>query len=262
MRLLLILLLGASRNAAPQAPPPDLARQAVPAPGENLTLWLPKLYEADPKISLKFDRKPTAVTNEAVSLRLALLKQKLPRVPSPPAEVDLLKIDPSLTYVKFTGSVTTWKGRTVPTGRYEGFVQGKIGVYGRVIWLPLEPGTVVLDLYAEPPWVDTLNRDWDAILGNISGPVMELTVRETAPNRWLAAKILAGFGGLVAFVGLLMIAVRMNEAIGGSVTFLALLVPIVPLGYAVLNLGTCKRGLGVALGGLGLFGLSLLLERG
>jgi hypothetical protein len=248
--------------AMTQAPPPDLTRQPLPAPGEHLALWLPKLYEADPKISLKFDRKSTRVTNETVSLRMALQKQKLSKNPSPPVESDLLKIDPSLTYVKFTGSVATWKGRAVPAGRYEGFVQGKIGVYGRVIWLPLEPGTVAIDLYAEPAWMDGLNRDWDLILDNLSGPVTELTLRETAPNRWMAAKILAGFGGLVAFVGLLMIAVRMNEAIGGSVTFLALLVPIVPLGYAVLNLSTCKRRLGVALGGLGLFGLSLLLERG
>jgi len=243
-----------------QAPPPDLIRQALPAPGENLTLWLPKTYEKDPKVSLKFDRKPGAFTNEAVTLRMALLNLKIPEHPAPPTETDLLKVDPSLTHVKFSGSVGDWKGRPVPVGRYEGFVRDNIGVYGRISWLPLEPGTVVLDFYAEPVWMDGLNRDWDAILGSLSGPIVEQTLRERSPSRWRTAKALAVLGGLVFLVGLFMIIARMNESFAGPVVYLGLILPVVPIGYAFLRLHECWRGLAVVGGGLGLFGLSLLLE--
>jgi len=258
---LLALLLAATQGAETPTAPPDLIQQVLPAPGQNLKLWIPLDYKKDPFVSLKFDRKRTAASNEAVTLRMALLEQKLTEHPAPPGEADLLRVDPSLTYVNFTGSVTTWKGREVPTGRYEGFVQGKLGVYGRVLWLPLEPGTVVLDLYAEPAWMDALNRDWDAIVGNLSGPVVERTLRERAPSRWLATTLLAGTGVLLAVVGIVLLIGRMNEEVGGSLTYLGLFVPIVPIGYGVMHLNQCWKGLALVFSGLGLFGLSLLLGR-
>jgi hypothetical protein len=257
---LLALILAAAQGAPPQAAPPDLIQQVLPEPGQNLKLWLPLDYRKDAAISLKFDRKPSALSNEAVSLRMALLKEKLPEHPAPPGEADLLRIDPSLTFVKFTGSVTTWNGRVVPSGRYEGFAKGQVGVYGRIIWLPLEPGTVVLDFYAEPVWMDAMNRDCDAVLGSLSGPIVEMTLREKAPKRWMAAKILASLGALVFLAGIIMIIARMNESLGGPVVYLGLFVPVVPLGYAFLRLRDCWRGLLVAVAGVGLFGLSIFLE--
>jgi hypothetical protein len=255
MLLLLTILL------TTQESPSDLLLQTFKGPGENLKLVLPRSYEKDSKISLMFTRNANHETNDVVSLRMAFLNQKLPLVPVAPTEADLLKVDPSLTYVKFTGSVGTWQGRPVPMGRYEGFVQGKIGVYGRVVWLPLEPGIVVLDLYAEPAWMGGMNHDWDIILGNLSGPIVELTLREKAPRRWLTARILGGFGIVVASVGILMLIARMNESIGGSLTFAGLILPVIPLGYALFHLHECRKGIVVALTGLGILGLSLLLLR-
>jgi hypothetical protein len=262
MRLLPALLLAAFLGDAPQNSPQDLVLMPLPDMGKNLKLWLPRAYAKDPLIGLKFSRYATTRSNETLHLRMALLEQKLPVVPLPPTEADLLKVDPSLTYVKFTGSVENWRGRPVPTGRYEGFVPENIGVYGRVVWLPLEPGTVVLDLYGEPPWVDAMNRDWDLILENLSGPVVEHTLKERAPKRWLTAVILGSVGIFLTVVGVLMIVVRMNEALGGSLTFLGLFLPIVPVGYGLLHLDTCWRGLSVVLGGLGILGLALLLSHG
>ncbi len=255
MILLLALLV------ATQGSPSDLTVQTFKDQGQDLKLWLPRSYEKDSKISLKFNRKANAETSDVVMLRMALLDQKLPLVPVAPTEADLLKVDPSLTYVKFKGSVGTWKGRPVPTGRYEGFLPGNIGVYGRVVWLPLQPGTVVLDLYAEPAWVGGMERDWDLILGNISGSIAELSLREKAPKRWLTAKILAVLGCLISLTGIVMLIARMNDSFSGPVVYLGLFMPVVPLGYGLLHLHSCWRGLAVVLSGVGVLGLSLLLER-
>jgi len=259
MPLLLTLLLTAAQGAEP--PGSDLMQQVLPAPGQNLVLWLPRDYRKDPLTSWKFNRKPSAISNDVVTLRMALLERKLPQVPVPPELADLLKIDPSLTDVKFTGSVTTWKGHAVPTGSYEGFVQGKVGVYGRVVWLPLEPGTVALDFYSEPPSADAMNRDCDAILGALDGPIVEWTFRERAPQRWLATQLVRGLGILIGMVGVIMLIGRMNEEIGSSLSFLGLLIPIVPFIYGLLHFYPCRKGLAVVLAGLGLIGLSFLLGR-
>ena len=122
MHLLLTLLLTAAQGTEPRlgsdaAGPP----RSGPEPGP----LAPQEYRKDPATSWKFNRKPSAISNDAVTLRMSLVERKLPLVPIPPELADLLKIDPSLTDVKFTGSVTTWKGRAVPTGSYEGFVPGR-----------------------------------------------------------------------------------------------------------------------------------------
>src|SRR3954466_1838526 len=108
MHLLLTLLLTVAQGT--ELPGSDLMEQVLPAPGQNLVFRLPRDYRKDPLTSWKFNRKPTAISNDAVTLRMALVERKLPQVAVPPELADLLKIDPSLTDVKFTGSVTTWKG--------------------------------------------------------------------------------------------------------------------------------------------------------
>jgi hypothetical protein len=54
---------------------------------------------------------------------------------------------------------------------------------------------------------------------------------------------------------------RMNEEIGSSLTFLGLLIPIIPFGYGLLHFYPCRKGLAVVLVGLGLIGLSFLVGR-
>lgn len=262
---MLAALAAALLAAAPQdrTPPPEgnVVRQVLSPPGQNLSVWLPRDYKSDEKVALKFDRKPTATSNEAVSLRIALTDRKIPAQPAVPTEADLLKVDPSLSFVKFNGSIGTWNGRAVPTGRYEAFVPGNKGVYGRIIWLPLEPGTVALSLYAEPVWMDALNRDYDVILGGLSGPIVEQSLRERAPNRWLVSVILLWLGGLVAVIGIFMLIARMNDAFDNSLTYLGLFLPIVPIGFGVLNLPQCWKGLLVTVVGSGMIGLSFLVGR-
>jgi len=186
---------------------------------------------------------------------------KRPEPPPLPTQADLMKVDPSLTYIKLKPDVSTWRGRPVSVARYEGFVEGNVGVYGRMAWLPLEPGTVVLDLYAEPTWESAMNRDWEQILAAIEGPETALTLRERAPSRWLASMILGGLAILVGLVGIMMILARMNEAIGAGIVMLGLVLPVVPLGYALVRLQECWRGLLVFLGGAALFGASLFVGR-
>ncbi|HLY07861.1 MAG TPA: hypothetical protein VKW04_01025 [Planctomycetota bacterium] len=232
-----------------------------PAPTRDLKIWLPDAYEADKFISRKFTRKPSVSSPDVVTLRLDFQPRKQPEPPPVPLEPDLMKVDPLLVDLKFTGAVARWRGRPVATARYEGFVQGKVGVYGRMAWLPLEPGTVVVNLYAEPAWASTMNQDWDVILANIEGQLSELTLRERAPNRWLAAKIVSVLGCLVALAGLIMILARMSEAMGGAVVSLGLVLPVIPIGYGFLHLQKCWRGLLVFFSGAGVFGVSLLMER-
>jgi hypothetical protein len=106
-----------------------------------------------------------------------------------------------------------------------------------------------------------MNRDCDAVLDALSGPIVELTLREKAPNRWLATQLLRGLGILVGLAGVIMLIARMNEEMGSSLTYLGLFIPIVPVGYGVMHLDQCWRGLALVLSGLGLFGLSLLVGR-
>jgi hypothetical protein len=261
MRYGILLAVAALLGQASSPYPNGLKPVALSASGQKLRLWLPGAYEEDKLVSHKFARVPTTATPDVVTLRVGAATTKRPEPPPLPVEADLLMAEPTLGNLKFTGAVETWRGRPISTVRYEGFLQGRIGVYGRMAWLPLEPGTVMIHLYAEPSWAGTMNQDWEVILANIEGPMSELTLRERAPNRWLAAKIVAGIGILVALVGIIMILARMNEAVGGAVVYLGLLLPIVPIGYGVLHLQECKRGLLVFLGGAAVFGLSLFLER-
>lgn len=230
-------------------------------PAQNLKLWLPSAYEADLRAPRKYSRVRTPASPEVVTLRLDYLGVKRPEPPPLPTEADLMKVDPSLTYIKLKPEVTTWRGRPVSMARYEGFVEGNVGVYGRMAWLPLEPGTVLLDLYAEPTWEAAMSRDWEQILAAIEGPETALTLRERDPSRWMISMILGGLGILVGLVGIVMILARMNEAIGAGIVMLGLILPVVPLGYAIVRLPECWKGLVVFLGGAAIFGASLFVGR-
>lgn len=257
MRLLGVLVLVLSTDAVQGLKPADLRKEA-PA---GFKLPLPEAYEPHPLIARRFDRKPSIASPDIVTLRLDFRKTKLPLTPTAPAEADLMTADPTLTNLKFKGSVATWRGRPVPSATFEGFVGGRTGVFGRMIWLPLEPGTVVLELYSEPSWVSVMNQDWDAILANLEGPIAAFTLRERAPGRWLAAKVLTGLAVLFWLAGLIMILARMTDAIGGVVVYLGLLIPVIPLGYALLHFHECRRGLFAVLVGFLPFAVALLLER-
>ena len=63
-------------------------------------------------------------------------------------------------------------------------------------------------------------------------------------------------------LGVILLVARMNDAIGGSITYLGLLLPIVPVGYALFHLHECWRRLCFVLAGTSLIGLSILLELG
>jgi len=229
-------------------------------PAQDLKLWLPEPYEVELRVLQRYSRKPTIAIPDVVTLRLELRDKKAPLEPVPPTQADLMQVNTHLTTLKFTSGVETWRGRQVAVARYEGFLDGTIGVFGRMIWLPLQPGTVVLDLWAEPSWVPTMNQDWDLILANIEGPIAEITLRERSPGRWLTAKIVAVLGCLLALAGVIMILARMNEALGGAVVLAGLVFPAIPLGYALFHLHDCRRGLLLFLSGAAVFGGSLLLE--
>lgn len=261
MRISIFLALTSALLGQSAAPPRTGLRSfEFPHPAKSLRLWLPAAYEPDPKVSLKFERKPTVTSPDVVTLRMAFQPVKLADNPMVPLEPDLMKVDPSLVNLKFTATVGSWRGKPVASARYEGFVQGQLGVYGRMAWLPLEPGTVVINLYAEPNWSATMNQDWDVILANIEGSISELTLRERAPNRWLAGKVLWTLGGLITLAGLVLILARMNEAIGGAVVYVGLLLPVIPVGYAFLHLHDCWRGLLIFLVGGGMIGTAILVE--
>jgi hypothetical protein len=230
-------------------------------PAHELKLWLPLAYNPDDHIARMYVRDRTTGVPEGVTLRLDYSTTKRPEPPPLPGQADLQKVDGTLTDIIFTPSVSTWRGRPVSMARYVAFVHGKVGVYGRVAWLPLEPGTVVLDLYAEPALEATMDRDWQQILASIQSPETALTLRERAPRRWMTSMILGGLGCLVGLIGIIMILARMNEAIGGGIVFMGLVLPVVPLGYALFRLPECWRGLVVFLVGAATFGASLLVAR-
>ncbi|HEV3026659.1 MAG TPA: hypothetical protein VG457_03760 [Planctomycetota bacterium] len=261
MRVAALLTLMTALLGQSAAPPRNLLkRYEFEYPAQNLKLWLPPAYEPDARLARKYTRKPTVSDPEIVTLRLEYQSQKPPMNPAVPLESDLLKVDPTLVNLRFTATVGMWRGKPVASARYQGFVQGEIGVYGRMVWLPLEPGTVVLNLFSEPTWEPTMNQDWNIVLANIEGPISEFSLRERAPRRWLAAKILATLGGLVAFAGLVVILYRMSVTIGGAAVTVGLFLPVVPVGYAFLHLNDCWRGLMAFFVGGGLIGVSVLLE--
>jgi len=257
----LVALAGALLGQAPAPPRAGLKSYQFSHPAKDLRLWLPTAYAPDSKVSRKYARKPTVTSPEVVTLRIDIKPEPLPDPPTVPLEPDLMKVDPSLVNLKFTGTVGTWRGKPVAAARYEGYVQGELGVYGRMAWLPLEPGTVVINLYSEPVWSTTMDQDWDLILANIEGPIFEHPLRERAPNRWLAGKILTTLGCLVALAGIILILARMSESIGGAVVYVGLLIPAIPIGYAFFHLHQCWRGLLVFLVGVGLTGTAILVER-
>lgn len=238
-----------------------LQPQKLNAPLDEVKLKLPAVYNRSETVSLKWVRLPTRTSPDVVTLKMEYYPVKMPPAVKAPVDADLMKVDTTLNNFKLTASVATWRGRQVPMARYEGFVQGNLGVYGRMVWLPLGPGTVVLHLYAEPVWGQTMERDWDLLLANIDGPIVEMTLRERAPGRWMAAKITAAAGVLVFLVGIIMILARMNEAIGGAIVYLGLLIPVIPMGWALFHHREGGRGLLVSVAGLGIFGISLFLER-
>jgi len=261
MRVSLFLALtGALLGQSPAPPRIGLRSYEFPHPANKLRLWLPAAYEPDSKVSRKYERKPTVTDPDVVTLRMSLHPVKLAETPAVPLEPDLMMVDPSLVNLKFTGTVGVWRGKPVASARYEGYVQGGLGVYGRMAWLPLEQGTVVINLYSEPSWTATMNQDWDVILANIEGPISELTLRERAPNRWLAGKVLSTLGCLAALAGFVIILARMNEAIGGAVVYAGLLLPVIPVGYAFLHLHDCRRGLLILFSGGALVGVAILVE--
>ena len=255
-----LALAGALLGQSATPPRIGLRPYQFPQTAKDLRLWLPAAYEPDPKVYGMYVRKPTVTSPDVVTLRMNIQPVKLSETPTVPLVPDVMKVDPSLVNLKFTGTVGSWRGKPVASARYEGFIQGEVGVYGRMAWLPLEPGTVVINLYAEPAWAATMNQDWDLILANIEGPISELTLRERAPNRWLAGKILSTLGCLVVVAGLVYILARMNEAIGGAVVYVGLLLPVIPVGYAFLHLHNCWRGLLIFLVGGGLIGAAILVE--
>jgi hypothetical protein len=254
LRLLLVLLAAAALQTG-------VTQQPLRPPLDEVKLFLPNGYEADRLISHKYSRIATTTNPDVVVLRMEYYPVKMPLAAVPPTEGDLMKMESALNNIKLTAGLGTWRGRQVPMARYEGFIQGNIGVYGRMVWLPLEPGTIVLHLYSEPPWAAMMNHDWDVILANIDGKIAEPTLRERAPGRWLASLTLTWAGGIVFFVGIIMIIARMNESVGGAVVYLGLFLPVVPLGYAFLHLVECWRALLVCASGLALFGVSFILER-
>jgi hypothetical protein len=261
MRVAALLTLATALLGQSAATPRNLLKRfEFGYPAQNLKLWLPPAYEADAKVARRYTRQPSLSSPEVVTVRLEYQSLKQPEVPRVPLESDLMKVDPTMVNLRFTGTVGSWRGRPVASARYEGFIRGEIGVYGRMVWLPLEPGTVIVNLFSEPVWNATMNQDWDVILANIDGPVSEYSLRERAPGRWLAAKILFALGCLVAFLGLVIILSRMNEAIGGAVVYIGLLIPVIQVGYAFLHLHKCWRGLLVLFVGGGLVGVAILLE--
>lgn len=235
--------------------------QPLKPPLDEISLRLPVGYEADKFISRKWTRVATTASPDIVTLRMEYSPVKMPLTVTAPTETDLMKMDSSLSNIRLTAGLAAWQGRQVPVASYEGYMQGNIGVYGRMAWLPLAPGTVVVHLYSEPVWSATMNRDWNILLANLNGPIVEPTLRERAPGRWLAAKISASLGVLVFVVGVVMVIARMNDAVGGAVVWLGLLLPAIPLGWAAFHLHECWRALLVCGSGLGIFGISLLLER-
>ncbi len=261
MRIAALVAAAALLGQAAPEPRAGLRSYTFQPPALTLKLWLPSAYEPDARVSRKYARVRTPTSPEIVTLRLDYSGLKRPEPPTPPAEADLMKVDPTLGYIKLKPEVTTWRGRPVSMARYEGFVEGNVGVYGRMAWLPMEPGTVVLDLYAEPTWEAAMNRDWEQILAAIEGPETSLTLRERDPSRWTTSMILGGLGILVGLVGILMILAHMNEAIGAGIVMLGLILPVVPLGYALVRLPECWRGLAVLLGGAVIFGASLYVGR-
>lgn len=254
------MMLAAAALLAQAAPPPRSGLQPH-SMSKELRLWLPEAYVEDPLVSHRFERKPTATAADFVVLSLTTVSAKQPEPPPLPVEADLLKADPTLKNLKFTPAVIEWRGRPVATARYEGFEKGNLGVYGRMAWLPLEPGTVVLNIYAEPVWAPTMDQDWDLVLSTLEGPMSALTLRERAPGRWLAAKIVAVLGGLIALAGIIMILAKMNGEVEGPIVHLGLVLPLVPLGYALWRFTECWLPLLVFCAGAGIFGVSLLIER-
>ncbi len=252
--MMLVLLLAALQSGGP------LVSQPLKAPLDELKLQLPAGYEPDKNISRKWTRAATTASPDVVFLRLEYYPVKMPLTATPPTEADLMKVESSLGNITFTGGVSTWQGRPVPAARYEGFLQGKTGVYGRMAWLPLQPGTVVLHLYSEPAWSATMNRDWDLILANLRGPIAELTLRERAPGRWLAAKITIVGGSFLFLVGIITILYRMNEAVGGAIVYLGLLIPLIPMGWSLFHLREYWRRLLISACGLTLLLLGIALD--
>lgn len=95
MWLLPLAFLTAGLVAVPQAGPPDHGRITLRDQNPESKPWLPKFYERDPKILLKFDRKPDDFSNDSVAVRRAFLEEELPELPALPLVIELLKVDPS-----------------------------------------------------------------------------------------------------------------------------------------------------------------------
>jgi hypothetical protein len=232
----------------------------IPGRGWELRLWLPDDYEVDKRVAHRFVRRPEPGVPNSVEVRLDLRNEKQAEPPAAPQLADLMKADPTLTEVKFTTAAEPWRGRPIAVARYEAFVQKKGWVFGRMAWLPMEPGTVVLNLNAVAALNTMMTQDWDSILATIEGPMTTLTFRERAPGRWKAMMIVGSAGILLMGIGVVMILARMTEALGGGVVSLGLLVPVVPVGYGILHFQECWRGLLVIAVGAGTLGVALSMR--
>lgn len=95
----------------------------------------------------------------------------------------------------------------------------------------------------------------------MSGPIVEQTPREQTHRRWLTAKLQAAPGCLRIVIGIILPFPSMNEPIGGPVIWLGLLLPVVPVEFALLHLAHRRRRLMAGLSGRAILGLSMALER-
>ena len=98
-----------------------------------------------------------------------------------------------------------------------------------------------------------MNDDFEKITASIAGPMVEFSLHERAPGRWLAALLLGVLGSLLGLVGHIMMVAEVNKDLGGGIGSLALFIPLVALGYGLIHYYSCRKafgflGVGVLLG--------------
>jgi hypothetical protein len=171
-----------------QNPPPEGLRPEVPACAPKVVIWMPRSFEAQPKMRDVYIRKPNERSADHVALQVTAANTLPAAVPGAPLREDLVAKTPTLEVTRFEGTVAAWKGRPVSMALYEGRFRGQ-NVFGRMAWLPLDPGTVILNVWGEAISETAINQDWETILAGVSGPGREIPLRERAPGRWWLAKI-------------------------------------------------------------------------
>lgn len=257
--MLLELLLSAVAALAPEVPPQVLGTErAIDPEFPQLGVILPEPYKLAPGPGPRtFRYEWGRESRESLAVEFVVRKTPLPA--APPAEADLRALASLQPGALFTALKERWQDLEVRVFDYSGtrvFKGVEQKVAGRLALLPLEPGTVVVNSYADPFAERVLRAEWTKYISTVRGKIHKVSTPRSLRKGLTTLVVILGF--LVYGVGFVMMLRQMFADEAALLAYLSFVAPIIPPLYGAAHYERDRKTLLILLGGIGLAMLGIL----